>query len=1276
MKKIRILALILALLMLPLGMLVSCKEDPDTDNGGDDDGGSGGGTTKPTGSTTVVAEDGTKSGYLCYYTFDSATVGRFTQAEPYTIFQPIVTGDSAGTAVVGRRDVGGKKGGYLGIERGNTKTNPYYNILVNSVAGFNTSAHVLSFDIYVGPTVKDTIYFYGRKGNGVFNEFMAIVPNIRGAQVIIGGKYTAYTASASGEWISFAFAIDDANRVFDVYMNGAKAYEKVPYRNDTYEDSATQKIDKYRFTFAGSNAEVSEMRIDNFGIVNGLVPAEAMGESNVVYTDAYVEENYIFKPSEVSEAKKKVLQLYTNNSTLAGNVKSTPYASSKLLMNKSLSLAKVRFSGKTGIGDDLQYDYGVELGNYKYGGDIGGKTFYNTDSEKSFEFRSDVYRDGADAGKLIAINENGTRGYYELSGDETLTKITVTIDNKTTYAVYTGGVFKIVTSNEFNPDDPQAIVYTMGEFHGKDYTYKSADGSIDIRLSPDEISRKTDFKLEKKLKDAETNEETLEININASDVDFEYNGGVLSIWIDETLYAFAYDAKNDRFDFSSAKVGGKNYTLNAPENEELSVGIDDILALHYQSFMSGSSSLVIPVDPSVLVSKYSGDWENFCFDLYITDSMKNFTFAIELHCGASDCYRYSLNYSSAGRKTVSLALSEFTAIGNPNIQNLSSVEFKMAGMVAIKKEEGTGTNNTNLGPLGDSNGANVGNDGYDFYIFSIGVSKEKIAEVVGPDEKKSDCAHEKNGTSLLVDVPEYITPTCTSIGYYARKCTECNATFIDETKDIEEALGHDVEGQVEHKRYPTCNETGSIYKNCTRCAAEIITSEIPALAHEYVYTLNNSVGVKRYECKYCGDSYENTLSGTLLSGMEKYGQLPEGSKYFYAYDAHNDNIAVGSVENAQGGIQYDNGNLNLKYATFKSVKLDSGEYAFEFFKGGTPADAYMDLMIGFSSGTSFVYEFNIKPGEKNAAGKYGTLISNIIDRSSGSAVWYSFFNVNNNGVLTFTNDSSTSIQLSADKFTNIAIVINPAANLKTVYVNGIKQETESIIFASGCPSLVATQIRIQYGTNATNDKDVSYYFNHMYAYASNSPLCMVDTELVSESKGDIGLYESDTPDENAAAIEKIDSLLADKTLYLKSGDKSSDYTFSFTLNVSNALKNGALLKGTKLDQYDESVSADLLTVKDGYLYYMDYAIYELKETAEDIEIKLCCKDYISKLSVLVNGETVLDEDRYLVEGTYSESKSYLRHYTFCADVCDGSDPENVIAYSVKNISLAVNTSAE
>lgn len=1281
MKKIRILALILALLMLPLGMLVSCKKDP-VDEDGDDEGGDGG-NMRPTGSGTTVAEDGTKAGYLCYYTFDSATVGRFTQEEPYTIFQPIVSGESAGIPVIGRRDIGSKKGGYLGIERGKTKTNPYYNLLVMTIAGFSAT-HVISFDIYVGPAVQDTIYLYGRKGNGIFNEFLSVVPNSRGARVNIGGKYTAYTASTAGEWVNFALAIDDINRVFDVYINGVKTYEEVPYINDAYEDWETLKIDKYRFTVAGSNAEETEIRIDNFGVANGLIPVGMTGKSNVVYTDAYIEENYILKLSDVSEAKQKVLQLYTENSTVAGAAKSTPYASSKLLMNKSLSLAKVRFSGKIGIGDDLQYDYGVELGNYKYGGDIGGKTFYNTDSEKSFNFRSDVYRDGADAGKLIVINQDGARGYYELEGDETLTKVTVTIDNKTTYAVYTGGVFKIVTSNEFNPDDPQAIVYTTGEFHGKDYTYKSADGNLNIKLSPDEISGKTDFKLEKKLENAETDEGTLEIDINAIDVDFEYNGGVLSIWVDEILYAFAYDAKNDRFDFSSAKVDGKNYTLNAPENEELSVGSDDLLSLHYQSFKSGSSSLVIPVAPSVLVSKYSGDWENFNFDIYINDSMKNFSFAIELHCGADACYRYPLVYNSIGRKTVSLALSEFTAIGNPDIKNLSSVEFKMSGTVEVKKEEGTGTNGINLGPLGDTNGANIGNDGCDLYIFSLGVSKEKIAEVVGPDEGKSDCNHKnREDESLLVEVPDYISPTCTSIGYYACRCTECNATFIDDSKDIEEPLGHSIDGQVEHKRYPTCNVTGSIYKNCTRCASEIIVSEIPALAHDYVYTLNNSAGIKRYECKYCGDSYENMISDKLLGGMEKYEMLPEGSRYFYACDGHNDSISVGSFESAQL-ITYDNLSMNLKRATAKSVKVDSGEYAVEITKGdsskltGDDHNPYIDLNVGFAAGAKVVYEVDIMLGNKNASGKYGVLFGALNERNSNGSMGtqLAFFNINDAGVLTFTNDS-TPIQLSEDKFTNIAVVIDPAANLKTVYVDGVYKTECAISASTQYPAFRVSEVRIQFDASKKDaNTGTSYYYNHIYAYEANAPLCMVDTELVSESKGNLGLYESATPDENAAAIEKIDSLLADKALYLKSGDKSSNYTFSFTLNVSNALKNGTLLKGTKLDDYNETVSAALLTVKDGYLYYMDYAIYELKETAENVEIKLCCKDYISKLSVIVNEETVLDEDSYLMEGTYSDSKSYLRHYTFCADVCDSSDPENVIAYSVKNISLTVNTSAE
>ena len=74
MKKIRLLALLLALLMLPLGTLFSCKpddvpDDPDDDNEQEE-------PEDPDTGDVNIDNDGTRSGYLVFFTFDAAKRGR------------------------------------------------------------------------------------------------------------------------------------------------------------------------------------------------------------------------------------------------------------------------------------------------------------------------------------------------------------------------------------------------------------------------------------------------------------------------------------------------------------------------------------------------------------------------------------------------------------------------------------------------------------------------------------------------------------------------------------------------------------------------------------------------------------------------------------------------------------------------------------------------------------------------------------------------------------------------------------------------------------------------------------------------------------------------------------------------------------------------------------------------------------------------------------------------------------------------------------------------
>lgn len=1286
MKKIRILALILALLMLPLGMLVSCKKNEVDPDNGEEEGDDGEGQKRPTSSTTIV-DDGSKAGYLCYYTFDNAPQGAFSPAAPYALFQPF----KEANFVIGRRDINGKKGGYLGIERPAVRTDAYFDLEVMSISNFSFT-HVVSFDIYLGGgVINDVTQFVGRKGAGIFNNFLNFQPN---GDVYAAGKYKIYSAAKSGEWVNFAVAINDMTRSFDVYINGAKVMMNIQYSTETYLSWEEQKIDKYRLNISGTNAYETELRIDNFGVSTGLTPQNATGEDSVIYTDVYEIKSELLTLNTLNASKQKVLDIYTANAALKSAVKSSPYAANKIAMSNALSLAKLAESGELAITTELQYDYGVENGSYKYGGNIGGKTFYS-DPEvgKSFSFHSDIYKEGTDVGKLIVVNENDRQGVYMLDGDANFTKVTIIIDNVITYAVYADGVFKVVSDETFDPNDEQAIEFYEGAFHGKDYSYildsEDTEGDfISVRFSPDQINGKIDFNMV--VNDT--------VNIDAKNVPFNYDSGILTFEIDGTIYYLAYNMLSDEFTLYDPDG---SYLLKPPVNEPITVGPSDILGIHYQNFQSGVSSLKLPIDNSI--AKLN-PWEKFSFELYIPEEMVDFSFGLYLNCGSGKYYYTPLKFTKAGFYTRSIALADFSSVGTPSIADLESVEFKMTGA------EG----GTNYAPKIDDNGS-AANDGHGFYILGMSLIQEKIAEVEAPKStitcrngdckavtridgsknplkcpvcESSDidflpaveyCTHkDQSGKTYLVDIEEMIPSSCTSIGYYARRCTNCYATVINNDKEFTEALGHDVEGQTVLTHYATCYEPGYTYQICKTCEERIQIAELPMLVHDYLEVLNNALGRMDYTCKHCGNSYSSFLNATLMSGKEKYDILPEGSYSLITYEKVNDNINLGDFEKNGTAVNVGASKIqvNPKYATFVSTRYGA-DYCFEYTKGNTETlsgdvhNPYLDVNAGggLGAGEKFVFEVDIMPGDLGKDGKYAALTAQLVDRTDSKNVkWIGgFFAVNQDAQLTF--GDATPIQLDKKAFTNIAIAVDPVANTKTLYVNGVFA-ARAAIQSTAIPTLKLYQVRILFD-NGNNyfktNTGASYYYNHIYVYKGAEPLCLVNTDIVEESKGSLGLYEGTaTPAPDATPVTELVNPETDKKLFLKSYEKSSDYTFSFKLSAADALATSSqtLLKIGKVDGYNVAVEKDVLTVNGGYLYYMGVPIFKLEAGAE-AEIKLICEDYLGRATVVVNGTEILTKRPYGTGDGFSSGEAYVRNYTFCAG-----------AYTVSNISFVTTATVE
>ncbi len=1246
MKKIRILALILALLMLPLGILVSCKKDVPDDDDEEEEGGGGSSPSRPTTSTTAVIEDGKKSGYLRYYNFDKVSFGDFQSSEeyqPYSFFYPDRTKEGSGY-IFGRRDVNGR-GGYLGITRSAVRSAPYYDINILDISDL-TSYHVISFDVYLGGGVlKDTARFIGRKTkSGIFNTFLTFYPDGR---IAASGKYNFYTAKASGEWVNVALAIDDMNREFDVYVNGVKMLVDVEYATEAYENWEIMKIDRYRIQIDSNSSNATELRIDNFAVSKS--PMNTNGNA-VIYTDVYTERGEIFGLSGVEASKKQILDIYSFNSALKDKIKKEPY-SGTLLMSSSVALSKLIASSGTGI--DLQYDYGVEYENKKYGGIIGGKTFYSDKQiGKSFAFRSDVVKEGFEIGNLIVVDENGNNGIYTLDGDESLIKITIKINNAITYAVYADGVFKTVSDDSFDPDDPKAIVYNESAFHGKTYSYKLGsqdDGegdSVTIKISPDEINGKLDFSLQ--VNDS--------VNIIENGIEYSYDYEILTFKIGEKTYRFGYDKRNDEFFINDEELksydfedGDGFFRLNPPAIESVYVAEDDVLALHYQGFENGVNALAFPVSSETASLK---PWEKFCFEIYIPDKMVNYTFGLYLYCG-SNYYYTNLKFTKPGLYEKGIPLSEFSVSGSPDIKNLTKIEFKMTG-----------------NPNGTAFGGAAGSG---FYLINMALVQEKIAVVEGPSADKEYCTHQSSdGISYLEPVATPIPASCTSIGYYAMKCSECGATVIDGEKPITDVLGHDTQGQTVLTRYPTCEDSGYTYQVCKTCGEEIKLSDIPVLSHEYHEILNNAAGRVDYQCKLCGHEYSTYLNSTLASGKEKYDTLlPADSKTFIVYEGFNDTVKVGDFSGVASGNAVVGGSLSYWYGyAMLSATMVRSRYCVEFVKGdtknATTFQNYFDMNVGnsFGQGAEFVIELDIMPGKTGADGKYATFDVQAIDRTTGSsAIFATLFTINKDAKIVV---GDYTVKLDTKNFTNIAVAVDPGAGLMTIYKNGefaASGPVDSKIKYNFC----VERTRITLNESASTDNTgASYYFNNLFVYKSDTPVCLINTDLIDESKGDLKLYDSATPDENAKPVTEL-NVTADKTIFLKSSEKSSDYTFSFKLKVTSALGNGVLLTGNKLDGYGKDVSADLLTVDKGYIWYMgSVPIHKLVE-GEEITVKLYCEDYLSRVTVTVNDKEIITRRPYGTGDTYSDSDAYVRSYTF------GSSVGN---YSVSDISFVTTVDVE
>lgn len=285
MKKIRILAAVLAVLMLPLATLFACNKEPDwvfeqnpdlIIKPGDE----------PAGPTVTVDNDGSKDGYLLFYNFNEHELGNLKESEPYSDY--IAPAEKDGCSYVVKAKKGSENDNVLLITSpdGNT-LDPYLSVFVKNAADLNPQ-HMLEFDIrWEKGLFLGTASVLGRKEGPTTTSFLKITNDGIGDDS--GAIYYGDDAADVEGWVNVQIVIDDINRVYDLYINGVKKLSAAPYANTAYKGWDEEKAAEYRITVDSNKSPETLLYIDNVGVKNCVSSEVDYTATDITYKDSYQE---------------------------------------------------------------------------------------------------------------------------------------------------------------------------------------------------------------------------------------------------------------------------------------------------------------------------------------------------------------------------------------------------------------------------------------------------------------------------------------------------------------------------------------------------------------------------------------------------------------------------------------------------------------------------------------------------------------------------------------------------------------------------------------------------------------------------------------------------------------------------------------------------------------------------------------------------------------------------------------------------------------------------
>ncbi len=1222
MKKIRLLAVLLAILMLPLSLLVACKDDtPDPDP--DPDPGVNPGEKDPGEDEEEYDKDGAASGYLMFFNFDAAGRGDLrADTKPYSSYLNI-DDDAEGVSYIVTNDFA-KSGNSLLIQREGSAGAASFELDLAAVNGLGSS-HTVEFDVKVGDGyITDDITFFGTKYSGT-NNFLKLTAK----GVCDGSGNMLYEYTAEDDWLSIAVAIDDAAQTFNIYVNGAKCTSDISYKsNELYGNWTAEPPTLYTFK-SGTAKKDFYVHFDNVAILAGTEPTVRVpANDNVTYTATITDKFNVLTLND----KDKYFEML--GKTYETKVKNSAYGVGVLLSD---SYAVVRVNNNTEKYTPVVYDYGVEMGTYIYGADFGNKLFKADDNSYIF-FKSNSALEfvGKISGKDIA-------GTYETFGGDKdpQAELTYKADGADAklYAKIDieAGTITVSAKEDYslNPVVYTADATARSAFDGKLYGFTVADKRVTVVFY--EALGTADLFVES----------SNGVVADLKNVAYTYANNVATIVDGGTTYAFTYTA--DDADGTFAYDGQTFGLFDAWQTMAC-----ETLASYFGSYKTmgnwkaGDDDFKDRFDATA--------WRKMKVRYFVIDGQSGFNVGFYIDAGNNEggisyWMKYIGKTETPGWHEFEVDLSTMSGNRSPALERLTgAIQLSYSGWLG-----NIGTTDSTNAKTPDGKDDNA-RDGYGMIIAEIYFYESRSVAVEGPSADKADCTHTgANGESLFVD-NGVVASTCTTLGYTSLKCTNCGATTIDDRYPTLPSSGHVVDDTVAATVVaPTCDVDGYTYKICTVCGEQIVQETIKASGHVNHSYYDSTAEMMRVTCTICGAVSDYAYVETLLTGAEKLASTQFNSyatKYsFYVAENHN----IGSVTSGTNFATKMDGNK----AT--GGVLENGEYYWEFGRATTTTvtDAFFQFVPSdkMGVGVDFVYELDMMLGAKAANGQYLIMGATAKDRTHyGLGAQYGkdiqLFQLVGDGTIVFkekgANNNNLVVQLSEKEYTNIAIAIHPGDNSYDVYVDGYLVYADIVAAPDDLSQFTLDCLRLSCtSTNQINETEgkASMYFNNIMLYPAEAPICVLTNNggVVKEFSGDIALETAPkTPAGSAVSVTN-----APVELSMPQYVVSTKYVLDFKLTAAS-LKNGAILSGVKLDEYRFENTLDLITVKGDYIYFLDTAICKVSDAAAGVQITLEADDKAGKTVVYVNGEAVPGGAiEYTADhGYYGSSGAYITSFIF------------------------------